>query len=151
MAFRFSAAIYKVGINACVDVPERVTAKMTAVRGYIPVKGFIGKYAFTQTLVPVKERPHRLYVNGPMLKGSSVSVGQLATFVIAQVPPGKKRAEPVPALLKQELAKGKLTAKFFQLVPSRQKEILKYLNHLKTPGAMKRNVDRIVRNLKERN
>lgn len=39
MKFSFTATIYKVGINPCVDVPLRITTKMTATKGYIPVKG----------------------------------------------------------------------------------------------------------------
>ncbi len=35
MAFSFKAKIYKVGINPCVDVPEKISSKLKAGRGYI--------------------------------------------------------------------------------------------------------------------
>ncbi|MBK9984505.1 MAG: hypothetical protein IPP15_19425 [Saprospiraceae bacterium] len=68
MIYRFKGAIYKVGINPCVEVPERITSKMRAIGGYIYTKGEINKYKFEQTLVSVKNGPYRLYVNGPMKK-----------------------------------------------------------------------------------
>ena len=67
MAFTFKAVIYKVGINPVVDVPVRITKKLIATKGYIPVKGSINGFAFHQTLCPVKDAPPRLYVNGPMM------------------------------------------------------------------------------------
>ena len=70
MKFSYSSKIYKVGINPCVEVPLRITAKMTAAKGYIPVKGKIKDHSFTQTFVPIKNAAYRLYVNGVMLKGA---------------------------------------------------------------------------------
>jgi hypothetical protein len=84
MKLLFRAKIYKVGINPCVKVPLRVTKNLIANRGYIPVKGSIGKHTFKQNLVPVKNAPYRLYVNGPMLIGSGLCVGDVATFNIEQ-------------------------------------------------------------------
>src|SRR5688572_17393013 len=80
MKFSFDAKIYKVGINPCVKVPKKITDQMVPVRGYIPVKGKIERYTFTQTLVPIKDAPFRLYVNGSMLKGADVSVGDTVHF-----------------------------------------------------------------------
>jgi hypothetical protein len=48
------------------------------------VKGQIGKHFFTQTLCPVKNAAYRLYVNGPMLKGSNTEVGDTVKFTIEQ-------------------------------------------------------------------
>ena len=80
MAFSFKAKIYKVGINPVVEVPSRITAKLYPTRGYIRVSGKINKYFFKQTLVPVKGAPYRLFVNGEMLKGSQLLVGDVAHF-----------------------------------------------------------------------
>jgi hypothetical protein len=38
MPFSFTATIYKVGINPCVPVPQRITDKMLPTKGYIPIK-----------------------------------------------------------------------------------------------------------------
>jgi len=149
MKFSFSAKIYKVGINPCVEVPLSITSKMTATKGYIPVKGKIKNHSFTQTLCPVKNSLYRLYVNGPMLKESNSKLGDTVKFTIEQ------NREPettvnfkMPKELKQGLNKHKLDKTFASLTPYRQKEILRYLNNLKSNEALLRNIDKIIAGLK---
>jgi Domain of unknown function (DUF1905)/Bacteriocin-protection, YdeI or OmpD-Associated len=149
MKFSFTAKIYKVGINPCVEVPLRITSKMTATKGYIPVKGQIGNHSFTQTLCPVKNAAYRLYVNGPMLKGSNTEVGDTVKFTIEQNEEPKTVANfEMPKEFKQMLNKAKLVNAFGSLTPYRQKEILRYLNSLKSKEALQRNIDKVVVGLK---
>jgi hypothetical protein len=147
MKFTFRAKIYKVGINPCVEVPGRITRRMIPQRGYIPVTGHIDKFPFEQTLVPVKDAPYRLYVNGLMLNGSGAKVGDTLSFRIEQTS-AKRKDETMPADLRSKLVKAKLLSAFEQLTPSRQKEILRYLNYLKTAQAKKRNIDKVLSFLK---
>jgi uncharacterized protein DUF1905/bacteriocin resistance YdeI/OmpD-like protein len=150
MKFSFTAKIFKVGINPCVSVPARITAAMKAVKGYIPVKGKIGKHPFLQTLVPVKNADYRLFVNGPMLKGSGASPGDTVKFFIEQdFAPRTPDAIKMPDELKKQLSKNKLQSRFKQLTHYRQKEILKYLNYLKTEEALLRNIDKVIKQLKK--
>ena len=152
MKFSFTAKIYKVGINPCVEVPLRITSKMTATKGYIPVKGQIGNHSFTQTLCPVKNAAYRLYVNGPMLKGSNTEVGDTVKFMIEQNEEPKKAVDfDMPKEFRQQLAKNKLQKTFTSLTPYRQKEILKYLNSLKSKEALQRNIDKVIAGLKSNN
>jgi hypothetical protein len=148
MKFRFAARIYKVGINPCVKVPLEITNGLRPVRGYIPVKGKIGNHKFRHTLVPVKNSPYRLYVNGPMLKGSGMTVGQTVEFVIEQDSAERNKPLSMPVLFRKALEKNKLQAAFKELIPSRQKDILKYLNHLKTEKALLRNINKVIGQLK---
>jgi bacteriocin resistance YdeI/OmpD-like protein/uncharacterized protein DUF1905 len=145
MKFSFASKIYKVGINLFVEVPEQITTRMTPLKGYIPVRGKIKEHAFEQTLVPVKNAPYRLYVNGPMLKGSETKLGDLAKFVIEQNP--KPTIFPMPAELKSKLKSKGLLPAFQKLTPGRRKEILRYLNFLKTPDALLRNIDKVIAQL----
>jgi hypothetical protein len=109
MKFSFSAKIYKVGINPCVEVPLNITSKMTATKGYIPVKGKIKGHSFTQTLCPVKNAPYRLYVNGPMLKGSDTKLGDKVKFTLEQnTEPETVVNYEMPKELQQQLNKHKL-------------------------------------------
>ncbi|MFT3909053.1 MAG: YdeI/OmpD-associated family protein [Ferruginibacter sp.] len=148
MKFSFSAKIYKVGINPCVDVPLPITEKMVPAKGYIPVKGKIKAHLFTQTLVPIKNASYRLYVNGPMLKGANAKVGDELKFIIEQdLAPITAEQIPMPKELKKQLTEKKLLAKFKALTPYRQKEILRYLNYLKTEEAVLRNVEKVVAQL----
>ena len=138
------------GINPCVDVPSAITVKMVATRGYIPVKGKINGYFFEQTLVPVKNAEYRLYVNGPMMKGADVAVGDNATFTIEQDDtPRTAEKYPVPKAFRRALEKNNLLPDFKKLIPSRQKEVLRYLNYLKTEESLLRNVDKVIKSLKQ--
>jgi hypothetical protein len=142
----FTATIYKTGINLCVDVPEKITAKMIATKGFIPIKGKINNHSFIQTLVPVKNKPYRLFVNGIMLKGSATKLGDEAKFFIEQ--DFDNREEPFPPAFKKALTTNKLLAEFHQLTPARKKEILRYLNHLKTEESLLRNIAKVIEQLK---
>lgn len=148
MKFKFKARIYKVGINPCVKVPSRITDKLVASKGYIPVKGVIKKHSFQQTLVPIKEEGYRLYVNGPMLKGAGAGVGDTVNFAIEQDDWERNENHPMPKELKKQLTEHNLLKTFQALAPSRQKEINRYLNNLKTKESLNRNVNKMIRVLK---
>src|SRR5262245_43971725 len=148
MKHSFKAKIYIVGINPCVKVPLRITDKLAATRGYIPVKGTIEKHFFQQTLCPVKSEGHRLYINGPMLKGSGLEVGNTAHFIIEQDTLERNRNHPMPKALKKKLEEHDMLQMFQQLSASRQKEVNRYLNNLKTEESLKRNIDKVINVLK---
>lgn len=147
MKSTFKATIYKVGINPCVAVPLAITAKMKPVKGYIPIKGKIEGHAFTQTLVPIKDEGYRLYVNGPMLKGANVKVGDTVKFTIEQN--FTPVVVPMIPAFKKKLVENKLLATFNALTPTRQKEVLKYLSFLKTKESLNRNIDKFISLLKK--
>jgi hypothetical protein len=149
MRFSFEAKIYKLGINPCVDVPLRITKKMVASKGYIPIKGKIKNHPFQQTLVTVKGAEYRLYVNGPMLKGSKTKLGDKVKFTIEQ--DFEPKTIPMPKELKAKLDQHKLMAAFNALTPGRKKEILRYLNFLKTEESLNRNIDKVIHQLKKKN
>ena len=120
---------------------------MVATKGYIAVKGKIQTHLFTQTLVPVKGEGYRLYVNGPMMNGAGVKVGQTATFEIEH-DTSRKKSVQMPRKLKEKLKENNLEGAFKKLAPSRQKEILKYLNFLKSEETLLRNIDKVISGLK---
>ena len=148
MKFSFSAKIYKVGINPCVKVPKRITNQMVASRGYIPVKGKIEAHSFKQNLVPVKDAPYRLFVNGPMLKGADVQVGDKVSFIIEQDTDPNSRKVAMSLSFKTQLIEHKVLEGFKALPPSRQQEILRYLSFLKTDESKTRNIEKIISHLK---
>ena len=148
MKFSFSAKIYVVGINPCVKVPKRITNRMVVYRGYIRIKGKIEHHDFRQTLVPVKDAPYRLFVNGPMLKGAGVQVGDRVHFMIEQDTNPNSRKVPMPSRFKKELVEHKVWETFQGLTPYRQQEILKYLSFLKTEESKARNINKVIGQLK---
>ena len=120
---------------------------MAPKKGYIKVKGTINGFGFTKTLVPVKNAPYRLFVNKPMLKGANVSDGGIAAFSIEQDFEVIKKEYPMPDPLLQQLKSNHLLEDFNNLTSSRKKDILKYLNYIKTEEALERNIKKLIQRL----
>lgn len=145
----FSAKIYKIGINPYVDIPEdilnHVFEQAGKAKGPIPVRGTVNGKPFTQTLVKY-QGAWRLYINGIMREAAGVDVGDEAQMSLEFDP--VPRPEPLHPRLVHALDRNK-TAKmaFEKLTPSRQKEILRYLNSMKTEESLERNIERILKHL----
>lgn len=142
----FKAEIGIIGVNPYVFLPmpvlEKLFAQASKYKGPIPVHGTLDGHAFTQTLV--KYAGHwRLYLNGPMLKAAKRSVGEKVSVRIAFDP--RDRSTPMPAALEAALKANKHARVVFgSLAPSRKKEIMRYIGHLKSEEAVKRNVLRAI-------
>lgn len=148
---KFTAIIYKIGINPVVDPPNKVLLaifkKAERSKGPIPVRGKLNGAEFIQTLVKF-QGSWRLYINGPMLKDSGLAVGDTARIEIEFDSRSREVAMPkelVAALKNDEKAK----AAFDDLSPSRRKEISKYIGGLKTAESVAKNIDRVIRHLRE--
>lgn len=142
----FIASIEIIGINPFVFVPNKVLTSIFKQaqkdKGPIPVKGTIDGHIFVQTLV--KYRGHwRLYINGPMLKAADKKVGD---FVKLQVEhDAEERHTPMPPKLATAFELSKKAKQVFDaLPPSRRKEIMRYINSLKTDEAVDKNVQRAI-------
>jgi len=146
----FTAQIYKTGINWCVDVPERITKKLVAVKGYIRIKGKINAFDFTTSLVPVKDAPYRLFVNAAMMKGGKTALGEVAKFSIEQNETKVEKEYAQPKLLLAALKKENLSDEFNSLTPSRKKDILKYLSYIKTEETLNKNIAKLILQLKSK-
>lgn len=151
MTFTFKARIYKTGINWAVDVPEKVSSRLIPERGYIRVKGRINAFEFKTTLVPVKEAPYRLFVNGLMMKGAETAVGKIARFELEQNSTKLVEEYPMLPALKKALEAHQLLAAFQALRPSRIKDVLKYLHYLKTQETRQKNIDKVIWQLQNKN
>jgi hypothetical protein len=146
---KFSAGIYKLGINPVVDPPddvlEGVFAQAGKSKGPIPVRGLINGAEFIQTLVKYSGR-WRLYVNGEMLKASGLKVGEVADIEIEH--DVRPREMPTVPEFEIALAADERAAKaFVALTPSRKKEILTYLGHRKTKVSLRKNIEKLISRL----
>lgn len=142
----FTAKIFIIGINPYVLLPEEVLAAIFSSAGKdkspIPVKGKIDGHAFEQTLVKYAGK-WRLYLNTPMRQACGKDVGDTAKFSV-QFNKSEKTT-PMPAALQAALNKNKTAAKLFKgLAPYHQKEIMRYINNLKTPESIEKNVKRAI-------
>jgi hypothetical protein len=145
MTLRFSATIFKVGINPCVDAPARVSAALVR-QGYIPVAGTINGQPFKAGLVSLGNGRHRLYINGEMRKAAGVDTGDRITVILDYDP--RPRKLPVPRPFAQALEVNPKAKQVWEnLTASRRKEILNYLNNLKSPESLARNITRVIKHL----
>lgn len=150
MEKEFEANLYKVGINACVDVPDVITAELLKEKGFIYVEGTINQAPFKKSLVPVKEGPYRLFVNVAMLKQAKAQVGDRVKIALRQG--SKKNVEyEMPALLKKALEENDLLGQFYLLSGARRKSILKYLCAIKTEKTLEKNISKLLLGLKSEN
>jgi hypothetical protein len=144
-AVTFSARIYKLGINPCVDVPARAS-RFFGRRGYVPVAGTVGGHSFRGTLVPVGDGRHRLFLNTDIRVRAAVGPGDRVQLVLQL--DTRSRDLPVPPALASALKTNHAAAAaWLALTPSKRKEILSYLNWLKSAEAMERNVQNVVERL----
>lgn len=145
----FSHVIFKVGINPCVvpppDVLEYVFKQAKKRSGAIPVRGTINGAQYVQTLV--KFSGHwRLYINGPMLKASKRKVNDVASITI-EYDPSDRTVLPHPEFSKFLTRDPRAISAFNALSPSRQKEINRYLNNLKTDSIRTKNIGKVMDHL----
>ena len=111
-------------------------------KGNIPVKLIINEQAFIQNLVKYSGK-WRLYLNTPMRKTAGKDVGD--TIKIDIEFDSIERTTPMHPKLELALKKNKKANEvFIQLSPSRQKEILRYINFLKTEESVDRNIKRAI-------
>lgn len=146
---RFSAEIYKIGINPVVDPPDDVLnaifEQAAKDKGPIPIRGVLNGAPFIQTLVRYAGA-WRLYINGPMLKDSGLAVGDIARVEIEF--DARPREVPMPPKLQAAFRNSVAARKAFEILPpSRQKEILRYIGSLKSADSIERNVARVISQL----
>jgi hypothetical protein len=142
----FDAEVLIIGINPYALLPDAVLERLFAQagrdKGPIQVHGTLDGHAFIQTLVKYAGA-WRLYLNGPMLKAAKKGVGQRVSLRIAFDP--RDRSIPMPAPLEVALKKNVKARKVFDaLPPSRRKEIMRYIGHLKSEAVIKKNVARAI-------
>ena len=141
---RFTATIYMIGVNFAVDIPREVSEAFGK-RGNVPVSGTINGSPLRATFVPVGGGRHRLFLNGVTRKALGIGEGDAVEFSLSV--DTESRAQPIPPLFQEKLeANPDIKAKWEKLPPSHKHEILRYLNNLKSPESLKRNVEKAIKN-----
>lgn len=142
----FNAKIYIIGINPYVLLPQvvlkTVFKQAGKEKGTIPVRGTIDGYAYIQTLVKYSGK-WRLYLNTPMRKAAKKEVGDTVTVEI-EFDPAERIVPMHPKLAGALKANKQAGLKFKTLSPSRQKEIIRYINYLKTEESVDKNIARAI-------
>ena len=145
----FSARIHIIGINPYVAVPEDVLHNLFEQagknKGPTLVRGTLNGKNFRQTLVKY-QGAWRLYLNTPMRRGAGIDVGDEATVELEFDP--EPRIVPMHPKFARALSRNREAKTAFEkLAPSRQKEILRYLNSMKTDESLVRNIEKVIQHL----
>ena len=148
----FTATVHKLGINPCVDVPQEIVDALLREAGKrsapVQVKGTLnGRVSFATSVVRYRGA-HRLYLNTQMRRQAGAGAGDTVRIALAYDP--DPRMPPVPRALSEALNRNERAKARWRLLPaSRRKEILAYLDSLKSEAGMARNVAKVVRMLSE--
>ncbi len=144
--YKFNAILEIIVGNPFVFIPseilDEVFRKANKRKGYIPVKGTINGKSYQQTLVKYSG-DWRLYVNMEMLKNSPKRIGEEIEVGI-EFDPSDRTIEPHPKLTKALSENKEAKEVFDELSPSRQKEIVRYISHLKSEKSIDKNVTRAI-------
>lgn len=171
---RFFGLVKLDGINPYVDIPADVWMRLGGA-GKVPVlvrlagaEGgdpeavplpedadrlrMIGRFSedgwFRSTALNRSAEPARLYLDQWIRATSGVSVGDTGAILL-RIDPESRELE-LPSALQEGLMDDPLAgASWTKLAPSRRREILSYLNFLKTPAALDRNVKKVLASLVE--
>ena len=140
----FTAALEIIDGNPYVPVPpdvlDQIVRQAGRSKGPIPIDGEVNGRPYRQTLMKFRGQ-WRLYVNMQMLDDSPRRIGEVIQVSVA-FDPVDRRIEPHPALLAMLDANPDAKAVFDALAPSRQHEIVRYIDQLKTSQSVERNVER---------
>ncbi|WP_312769822.1 YdeI/OmpD-associated family protein [Epilithonimonas sp.] len=146
---KFSAKLDIIGINPFVFVPEKILNTIFEISGKnkspIAVKGKVNGVAFTQTLVKYSGE-WRLYVNLKMLENSPKRIGE--TIEVEIEFDESERQELIHPKLEKAIYDNPIISKNFEnLNPSHKKELIRYINNLKTEKSIDNNIAKIIRHL----
>ncbi|MBW7674434.1 YdeI/OmpD-associated family protein [Chryseobacterium chendengshani] len=146
---KFTAKLEIIGINPFVFIPDEILNKIFKQSGKnkspIPVKGFVNGQEFRQNLMKYLGE-WRLYINLKMLKNSPKRISELIEVSI--VFDNTERCLTIHPDLDKAIKESAVALKNFEnLIPSRKSELIRYIDHLKTEAAIKKNIEKIISHL----
>ena len=145
---RFSAAIYRVGTNYCVDVPAEASRALGA-GTHPPVAGEVPGVGFRTRLTPRGGGAYRLFLNGEVRAAAAAGVGDIVEVELW--PDEAPRTPTLPADLASALdaIPGGLEA-FAALTEAQRTGMVAFLERARTPETRARYVQRVVGEVRRR-
>jgi hypothetical protein len=147
----FSATIVKLGINACLNVPEKIVKSLLAAAGRksapVQVKCILNGVDFDANVVRYSG-DWRLYLNLVTRRAANCNIGDKVKIHLAYDP--SMRMPPMPELFRQALRGNPDLQKAWRLRPSaKRREILQSLNDKKSDAelapAITKTVERLLK------
>ncbi len=143
----FAAAVYAIGVNFAVDVPEEVSAWFGE-RGNVPVLGLLDGVGIRSTLTPRGGGRHRLYLNAAMRRTAGVGAGEVVRLRLWR--DGSARRPRLPADVRDALHSAGVLEAFAGLPPSHRREFLVWIEDAKRKETRRRRIGRAVTELRRR-
>ncbi len=140
---RFVAVIYRIGVLRCVSVPEEVAGRFPPGRA-VPVVATVGGITKRTTLIPSGAGSFRLYIDGAMRKAAGVDAGD--PVGVALRPDRGSRELPVPEDFSRALSRSAdARREFAASTRAMRREVLRYIEHAKSPETRARHIDYCLR------
>jgi hypothetical protein len=147
-AGKFKAAIYRVGILYCVDVPVSLSKALGGDK-YIPVTGTVNGTAMRGLLVPRGEGQHRFFLDGKLRK--AVRAGQGDTVELALSRDLESREVPIPGDVLEAFEDEPGALEVFQnFTVARRREMLLWMLKAKGAETRAKRIARIVESMAKR-
>lgn len=149
-SLRFHSTVAINGINPYVPVSSKRVERLRAGwRKPLPVRIRVNdkpKKPWHINLMPVGDGSFYLYLHGDVRKASGAKVGDAVTVELEfDTEYRSGPAHPMPAWFSAALKRNQNARQAWkELIPSRQKEMLRYFSRLKSPEAKTRNVQRAI-------
>jgi hypothetical protein len=121
----FQAAIYRVGILYCVDVPASLTRSLGGGK-YIPVAGAVNGAKMRGLLVPRGDGQHRLFLDTKIRKAAKAGQGDVVTLALGPDPESREIPIPDEVLEAFEDEPGSLEV-FQALSQAKRREVLLWI------------------------
>jgi hypothetical protein len=136
----FSATLYKIGINRCVDVPEEISRALGRGRS-IPVVATVNGRSVITTLLPGSGGGHRLFINSELRQAAGADAGQ--RIWIALRADRASREIPIPPDVAAALRRSpQATRAFAEITPALRREFLRWVLAARTPETRARRIAR---------
>lgn len=145
---RFTAIIYRVGMNYCIDTPARVS-RVLGSAARVPVLGTVDGHEFSTNMIRRADGGYRVFLNGHVRTAAGVGVGD--SVVLELRLDAEPREPPVPEDLRAALERvdGGLEA-LRSMPPGMRRDAVRSIESARRPETRAKRVDQIVEIVLER-
>ncbi len=141
----FSATLYKIGINRCVDVPEEISSALGRGRR-VPVVVTVNGRSVRSTLLPGSGGAQRLFINSELCRAAGADAGQ--RIWIAVRADRASREIPVPSDVAAALRRApQVKQAFAAITPALRREFLRWVLAARAPETRARRIARGLKNI----
>lgn len=149
----FVAKIQKIWIMRCIDVPRDISKAVKKDAGgnpkHIPIRGWIDRLAFENTLVPRGAGNYRFHVNSKIWRKLKIDAG--AAVEVTMLLDHEPREAVVPPDLAAELANTpRALAAFNAVTPSLRRHIVAWIDKAKQIKTRDKRIQQTVKLMLER-